>query len=148
LIKWKRRNIPIPEAHVVGLVLGCILQVFFAHKIFQATWIGHGIGWPLIVAGIGLSLWSVLEVREMDIAAPNKLLTSGPYAYSRNPMYVGWMLIYLGISLVANSVWIIGLFPIVAAYIHFVNIRREERTLEQAFEDHYIEYCRRVRRYF
>ena len=138
---------PIPEAHVVGLILGAILQVVFSGRLFQTEWIGHGIGWPLILVGLVLSLWSVIEASEMDISSASMLLTSGPYAISRNPMYVGWTLIYLGIVFAANSVWMIALFPFVVAYIHLVDIRREEQLLERKFGDRYIEYRRRVRRY-
>ena len=144
-LNWS--NVPIPEAHVVGLILGAILQVVFSGRLFQAKWIGYGVGWPLILVGLGLSLWSVIEAREMDISSPKMLLTSGPYAFSRNPMYVGWTLIYLGIVFTANSVWMIALFPLVVAYIHFVDIRKEEKLLERKFGDQYIEYRRRVRRY-
>ena len=49
-------------------------------------------------------------------------------------MYVGWTLIYLGIVFTANSVWMIALFPLVVAYIHFVDIRKEEKLLERKFE--------------
>ena len=83
----------------------------------------------------------------MDIASPNLLLTGGPYAFSRNPMYLGWGLIYLGIGLAVNSAWILALFIPVVAYVHFVDIRKEERRLEEQFGDEYLEYQRRVRRY-
>jgi len=83
----------------------------------------------------------------MNIASPDMLLKGGPYALSRNPMYVGWTLIYIGISFAANSVWTIAMLPIVIIYIHFVDIRREERILEDEFGDEYRRYKRRVRRY-
>jgi protein-S-isoprenylcysteine O-methyltransferase Ste14 len=146
-MRWKWKNIPIPEAHVVGLVLGAIMQAAFSQRLFRLPWIGDAFGWPLILIGIGLSVWSVFEAREMDIESPLMLLTSGPYALSRNPMYVGWSLIYLGIAFAANSVWIIALFPAAFAYIHFVDIPREEQLLQQQFDQKYLEYQKRVRRY-
>jgi len=105
-------------------------------------------GWPLIIFGIGLCTWCVIEAQEMNIANPNILLTSGPYALSRNPMYVGWALIYSGISLVINSVWLLSLLPVVIVYLHFVDIQKEEQLLIDLFGDVYRQYRRRVRRYF
>ena len=105
-------------------------------------------GWPLIIAGCGLCAWSVIEAKEMNITQPNVLLNSGPYAISRNPMYVGWSIIYLGISFVANSVWIFSLLPIVIVYNHYMDIRKEEQMLDEQFGNEYRQYRKRVRRYF
>ena len=145
-MRWS--NIPIPEAHLVGLVIGAILQFFFSNRLFRLLSTGFAVGLPVFLVGIGLCAWSVIEAKEMNITSPNMLLKTGPYALSRNPMYVGWTLIYLGISLTANSVWIIAFLPLVIIYIHFVDIRREEQSLKAEFGDQYLEYQERVRRYF
>jgi protein-S-isoprenylcysteine O-methyltransferase Ste14 len=146
ICKWN--NVPIPEAHLVGLVIGTALHLFYSKTLFQLVWIGHVIGWPFIIIGLGLCTWSVLEAKEMIISAPNLLLTSGPYAFSRNPMYVGWTLIYSGVALTVNSVWIILFLPAVFLYIHFVDIQKEERFLDEQFGEEYRQYQKRVRRYF
>jgi protein-S-isoprenylcysteine O-methyltransferase Ste14 len=146
-VKWRWSNVPVPEACVVGLVLGAILQRLFPARIMPIGWIGHALGWPLIGVGVGLALWAVRAAREMDISTPDTLLTEGPYAISRNPMYVGWILIYMGIALVTNSLWILALLAPVAAYIHFVDVLGEERALEQEFGEAYRAYRQRVRRY-
>lgn len=145
---WKWNNVPIPEAHLVGLVVGTLLHIFISQKLFQLAGSGHVVGWPLIIVGIGLCAWSVIEAKEMNIANPNHLLNSGPYALSRNPMYVGWTLLYAGIAFVINSVWILILLPVVLVFMHFVEIRKEERLLDEKFGDEYRQYRQRVRRYF
>jgi protein-S-isoprenylcysteine O-methyltransferase Ste14 len=132
-MRWKWNNVPIPQAHVIGLVIGAVLHISFSKHLTQLPWLGHVIGWPLILIGISLCAWSVMEAKEMNIANPNRLLKSGPYAFSRNPMYVGWTLIYLGISFASNSFWILSLLPIVLIYIHFVDIRKEEQYLDEQF---------------
>lgn len=147
-MKWKWNNIPIPEAHLVGLIIGTAIHIFLSKPVFQLVWIGHVIGWPIIVIGIGLCAWSVLEAKEMSIATPNILLTSGPYAFSRNPMYVGWTLIYLGVSFVVNSTWITLFLPVVILYIHIMDIRKEEQMLDEQFGEEYRQYRKQVRRYF
>jgi protein-S-isoprenylcysteine O-methyltransferase Ste14 len=146
-MKWKWANVPIPAQHVVGLILGAILQFLLQHQLFAASWIGLATGFPLVLIGVGLWVWSTLKVGEMEIMRPTDLITSGPFSLSRNPMYVGWTIMYLGIGLTANSVWILVLLPLVAALTHFVDVLKEERFLEKEFGDEYAQYKERVRRY-
>jgi protein-S-isoprenylcysteine O-methyltransferase Ste14 len=101
----------------------------------------------LLGIGISLSAWSVLEASATNIESPDKLITSGPYAFSRNPMYVGWDAIYLGVALIVNSVWIIVLFPLVIAAIHYLDVLKEEQHLKEQFGEEYLDYQARVRRY-
>jgi len=143
----KLKNLPIPEAYIFGIVLGVLIHLFFKVNIFNSIWTGHLVGWPLIILGTVLSIWAAIEAGEIDISSPQKLVMSGPYAYSRNPMYAGWSLIYLGITFVLNSLWLIVLFPLVMVYIHFIEIPEEERLLEQKFGSYYREYQNRVRKY-
>jgi protein-S-isoprenylcysteine O-methyltransferase Ste14 len=147
-MRWKWVNVPIPVQHLLGLILGAVLQYVFKHKLFTAPWVGVVIGVPLFASGVGLAVWAVFAAGETEIEKSTELLTSGPYAISRNPMYVAWMLLYLGAGLAANSPWIVVLFPIVAAFTHFFDVSREERFLEEKFGDEYIQYKGHVRRYF
>jgi len=147
-MKWKWSNVPIPIAHVLGLGLGVILQFVFPKTIFQNQWIGYALGLLLIGIGIGLSAWSVLEAGTTNIESPNRLITSGPYSFSRNPMYIGWGSIYLGVALIVNSVWIIALLPLVIIANHFMDVLKEEQLLKEQFGDEYLDYQSRVRRYF
>lgn len=138
---------PIPEVHLVGLVAGIILHLFIPSRLFQRSWVGHAIGWPVLAAGVFVAAWAVKIIEAMDIAAPTKLISTGPYAFSRNPMYIAWTLINLGVALAANTIWVIALLPAVLAVTHFFVIPREERSLEQKFGDEYREYQASVRRY-
>jgi protein-S-isoprenylcysteine O-methyltransferase Ste14 len=61
-------------------------------------------------------------------------------------MYVAWTLIYLGVSLTLNTVWLLSLLPLLAVLIHR-EVKREEHRLVEAFGDEYRTYRRRVRRY-
>ncbi len=141
------KNIPIPEAHIFGIVLGVLLHLFFKVRIFHSVWVGHLAGWPLILLGTGFSFWAVIESGEVDISLPQKLVTNGPYAYGRNPMYVGWSLIYVGIAFAVNSLWLVVFFPPIMIYIHFIEIPKEEMLLERKFGSQYREYRNRVRKY-
>jgi protein-S-isoprenylcysteine O-methyltransferase Ste14 len=116
-------------------------------SVFASPRTGGLLGWPLVLAGAALCWWAVLAAGEMSVAAPNALLTTGPYAFSRNPMYVGWALIYAGIAFAANSLWLLVLLPFIAGYVHIVDIRKEERFLERKFGETYLAYKSRVRPY-
>jgi protein-S-isoprenylcysteine O-methyltransferase Ste14 len=103
---------------------------------------------PALIAGILLAGWSVYEVKEIDIEASDRLITTGPFALSRNPMYVAWSLIYLAIVFLVNSIWLLVLFPLVLVYTHFFVILTEEKLLTGKFGKQYLAYKSRVRRYF
>ena len=145
-LRWL--NIPIPPQHLAGLLLGAYLHFRLSQRLFSMSWIGGLLGLPLTAAGIWISISAAMEAGAMSIESPTKLFTTGPYAHSRNPMYVGWTLLYLGIALAANSVWIIALLSAAIIFTHLVDIRREERMLKDEFSDQYFEYQKRVRRYF
>ncbi|MFI5210728.1 MAG: methyltransferase family protein, partial [Gemmatimonadales bacterium] len=67
--------------------------------------------------------------------------------FSRNPMYVGMTLLYLGIALWANSLWPLLLLPAVLVVMRRGVIAREEAYLERRFGDEYRSYRARVRRW-
>lgn len=141
------KNIPLPEAHIFALILGAVVHVGFTKRIFPPNVAGKLFAGLLILSGTGLVLWAVIAAQTADLSSPRDLITRGPYAYSRNPMYAGWSVLYLGTSLVVNSVWLLGLFPAVWAYSHFVVIKREEKRLQQKFGAEYEAYRNRVPRY-
>jgi protein-S-isoprenylcysteine O-methyltransferase Ste14 len=145
-LKWK--NIPIPEGHLIPLMLGIALQGLFPCRPFKIQWISYGIGVPMLIAGSLLIGWSVHEVRKIDIAAPDQLITTGPYAISRNPMYVAWSLIYLAFVFLVNSIWLLVTFPLVLLYTHFCVILNEEKQLIVILGEQYLEYKSKVKRYF
>ena len=146
-LQIKPENIPVPEIYVIAIILSIVLKIFFPAHIFKFFWIGHVLGWPLSVIGVFISLWAVSEAGQMSIDSPNRLISTGPYAYSRNLMYVGWALIYLGIILILNSLWSLGLLVIVLVYTHFIEIRPEEKFLQKKFGAQYDNYRKNVNRY-
>jgi protein-S-isoprenylcysteine O-methyltransferase Ste14 len=111
-------------------------------------WLRYALGISITLAGIILVAMSVLEVSTIEIEAPKELITTGPYAISRNPMYVAWSLIYVGAIFLVNTKWLLLLFSFVLAFTHYRVILREERELEEQFGNKYREYCKIVRRYF
>ena len=80
------------------------------------------------------------------VARPERLVTTGVYATSRNPMYVGWALLHLGFGLVGGSTWVLGAFPAATWLVHR-QVLHEERDLREAFPDEFARYRAAVPRY-
>ncbi|HJR90215.1 MAG TPA: isoprenylcysteine carboxylmethyltransferase family protein [Aeromicrobium sp.] len=75
------------------------------------------------------------------------IVTDGPYRFSRNPMYVGMTLLYIGVAASTGVMWAFATLPIVLVVIRFHVIAREEAYLSAKFGDSYREYQSRVRRW-
>jgi protein-S-isoprenylcysteine O-methyltransferase Ste14 len=143
---WRWANVPLPEAHLVGLGAGFLIQLLAPGTLPWPFWAGHAFGWPLILAGLWLAAWAVRAAADVDLERPNQLVRRGPYAFSRNPMYVAWTLVYVGIALVANAAWPLLLLPVALLVTHR-GVVREERFLERQFGPAYRTYQTSVRRY-
>lgn len=144
-LRWS--NIPIPEAHLIGLVLGFVIQIFYPLDITSWIWLRYLLGSPGIVMGILFVWWAVWVAAKMNIASPTKVLDDGPYAYSRNPMYLGWTLMIFGIAFIMNNLWILLILFFVVIYTHYFVILKEELFLKEKFGDEYEQYQKKVRRY-
>jgi protein-S-isoprenylcysteine O-methyltransferase Ste14 len=112
----------------------------------------------MVVAGICLVIWLALMLGALvnfrrarativTVRPAAALVTDGPYRYTRNPMYVSLVALYLGITLLVNSLWPVFLLPMVVLVIQQAVIVREERYLAGAFPTEYAEYCERVHRW-
>jgi protein-S-isoprenylcysteine O-methyltransferase Ste14 len=144
IVRWN--NVPLPEGHLGALVAGLVLHKVFPLRVSAPTLLRRVIG-PLFASlGVLLAAWAVVAARDLDVTTPTTVVTRGPYAHTRNPMYLGWTLLYLGIALVAGSRWLLILLPLVLAYTHAA-VLREERYLETRFGRDYRLYRERVRRY-
>jgi len=110
------------------------------------------VGWLLGIGGLLLFVAAISTlVRARTTFLPNResntLVVAGPFALSRNPIYVGFMSIYVGIALVTNIAWPILILPLVWIVMRMYIIAREERYLAAKFGDSYVQYRRRVRRW-
>tara|TARA_R110000772_G_scaffold28740_3_gene72244 strand:- start:1464 stop:1964 length:501 start_codon:yes stop_codon:yes gene_type:complete len=77
----------------------------------------------------------------------NQIVSSGIYQYTRNPMYLGMALFYLGLALLFRSSWALLLWPVAIIVIRTQVIAREERYLAAKFGAEYLDYKARVRRW-
>lgn len=75
------------------------------------------------------------------------IISTGIYAYSRNPIYVAFCLVPIGVGIILNSFWLLCSFLPAALIVYFVAIKKEETYLEQKFGTEYQQYKKRVRRW-
>lgn len=110
------------------------------------------IGAALIAGGMLLALSAQRIFRRIGTPVepwkPSlRLAAAGPYAYTRNPMYVGFVLFAAGLGVALGSLWTLALLIPAALVLHYGVVRREERYLEQKFGDDYRAFKARVPRY-
>ncbi len=115
------------------------------------------IGLPPIAVGMGLVVWAnynLLHVGKIGLAArepmqtPSSLVVVGPYRYSRNPLYLGGLLMMTGLVVVLSSLVVFLGLILVYLIFRYKFIKVEEEKLEEAFGVEYLEYKMRVRRWF
>jgi protein-S-isoprenylcysteine O-methyltransferase Ste14 len=100
----------------------------------------------LIGAGVGVNAWAMSAHGHGDLEHPTRLVTTGPYAYSRNPMYLGWHLIHVGVAVASGSGWVLATLPAAVAYAHG-GIHHEETALARQFGAEFTSYRASVPRY-
>jgi protein-S-isoprenylcysteine O-methyltransferase Ste14 len=111
-----------------------------------------GVGWLLIVGAFAIHASAFRALRRakttmMPHRASEHLVTSGPYSFTRNPIYLANTMIMVGAGLIATIAWFF-LLAIVASFLtQKLAIEREERHLEARFGKKYRDYAKRVRRW-
>ena len=134
-----------------GLLIGGLISWFFPIP-FLPTVLGYAMGGILVVSGLGIIFVANLMMTKANTniepwKPTTALLSTGIYGKSRNPVYAALVMVYLGISFVINSFWLLPPLIPVLIVMHFGVILREERYLEGKFGDDYREYSGRVRRW-
>jgi protein-S-isoprenylcysteine O-methyltransferase Ste14 len=111
--------------------------------------IGYGLG----VVGVLLAAWgTVTLLRAHTTVQLNKgagrLVTHGAFGFRRNPIYMGEVLIFLGLAQATGSIWLAIMAPLFAVAVLVLAILPEERHLEARFGEDYLAYKDRTRRWF
>ena len=145
---------PPPTLFVAGILAGWMLDRYWQALPFSNVAVAGvqtgGIG--LVLAGIVLIAWGMVTFRRARTAilphhGASRLVANGPYRFTRNPMYVGLTIAYLGGAALIDSAWPVIVLPIVLTALVRLVIAREEAYLHDAFGAEYAAYQARVRRW-
>ena len=129
------------------------------HWLLPLPWLSDLLGEFLFAVGVlvvaGAIAIDVAAMRAMKRAKttimPNKgsehLVTSGPFSFTRNPIYLGNTMLMIGAGLIAGILWLILLAPVAAYATSKLAIEREEQHLQSRFGKKYRDYMKKVRRW-
>jgi protein-S-isoprenylcysteine O-methyltransferase Ste14 len=146
--------------HVIALPPFVLVATLASGFALDALWpldlpahvLARPLGAGLVAAGIAVA---VLALRTMmgkgtspDVRRPTAaIVTSGIFALTRNPVYLGMVLLALGMALIAGSLWLVVSTLVLAALLRYGVIAREEDYLERKFGADYLRYKAHVRRW-
>jgi protein-S-isoprenylcysteine O-methyltransferase Ste14 len=131
-----------------GLLLDRALPLPFVPKAVSRI-----AGTSSLLKGVVIFTWAFRTMKgagtNVDVAEPaTSLVASGPYAYSRNPIYLGLALVYGGLATLSRAPITLALLAPLLAVMQRGVVEREERYLERKFGASYVAYKSRVRRWF
>ena len=135
---------------VLGFALDRLLPLPLTHP--ELASIGWTAGGALIALGIAIMAAGIRNFSRADTPVPSNqavraLVTTGIHGWSRNPIYVGMLLLYAGIGIAARSPWVLILALPLSIILRYGVVAREETYLERRFGDAYRDYKARVRRW-
>jgi protein-S-isoprenylcysteine O-methyltransferase Ste14 len=144
-------RVPPPAYYLAGLLAGVALELAFPID-------GPPFFVVLPVALIWGALWLALDGAAMlhfrragtgmvPLNPSTALVTSGPYRFTRNPMYLGMAALYIALAVALGVIWALTLLPLVIAIVDQLVISREEAYLVRKFGQPYCDYMERVRRW-
>jgi protein-S-isoprenylcysteine O-methyltransferase Ste14 len=146
-------HIPVPWVFVLTYLIGAGLDHCVPFELWDRTASSIRVtGYVLLALGVVIAGWSLLIFYRLHTTTvPGKtsssLVTRGPYRFSRNPMYIGLTLAYLGEAGILNHAWPILLLPLIIVYLNWIVIPVEEARLTEAFGADYGQYRAKVRRW-
>ena len=140
-----------PLVYLISIAMGALIQLAAPLPFLPRT-LALPLGASLVVLALGLFAYSVAKFRAAGTPVPARkpttaIVRTGSYRFSRNPIYLAFSLLQLGIAAWANSLWLLATLAGAVALIHFVVIPREEQYLERRFGAQYLDYKASVRRW-
>lgn len=143
---------PVPPVLFLATLIGMVVLhlVVPLETLLSSGW--HWLGAPLIAGGLALNVWADRQFKRAGTAVrptepSTSLVVTGPFAFSRNPMYLGMVCMLLGAAVALGSVTPWLLVPVFAWGVTVRFIAPEERKMESTFGDPYLAYKRKVRRW-
>ena len=146
-------HVPVPWIFVLTYLAGVGLELVRRSSVAAPASPLVGLaGGALFVIGAVIAGWGLMTFRRARTTTvpgerSSRLVTWGPYSFTRNPMYVGLTVAYLGEAGILHHVWPAALLPCVVAYVNWIVIPLEESRLAEVFGAEYAQYQARVRRW-
>jgi protein-S-isoprenylcysteine O-methyltransferase Ste14 len=141
-----------PPVAVGGpLVLGLVVSTTVGDPL-EGSRVTARAGWLLVAAVVAWNGWALVTIARhrtglLPGAPTTTLIDRGPFAVSRNPLYVGLLVGSAGVGLVAGSGWALAALPVEWALLRWGAVVPEERYLAAKFGATYADYAGRVRRW-
>jgi protein-S-isoprenylcysteine O-methyltransferase Ste14 len=135
-------------AVVAGLALNWLVPLPFLPAYVPAAWLGV----MVIVVALALFAWAIVTIIRADSNVPTNrptttIVESGPYRFTRNPIYLGMFLGLVGLAIAFDTLWLLLMLVPFALVIRYAVVAREEAYLDRKFGDVYRGYRSRVRRW-
>lgn len=143
----------IPSLFVVVMVAALSLDVFFPNPVYPPFW-AEEVGILALVLGSIILYWAHVSskiIRKDVVSSENDVnFFVGPYKYVRHPSYLGMVFVGLGISLIMNSVIVLGTTVLFYVCARIVATKEEQHLLHEDshVKHHYSEYSKKVKRFF
>ena len=135
-------------AVIAGLAFNWLVPLPFLPADLPAGWLGA----MVFVLALALVAWAIVTITRAGSNVPTNLPTttivkSGPYRFTRNPIYLGMFLGLIGLAIAFDNLWLLMMLVPFALVIRYGVVAREEAYLERKFGDVYRGYGSRVRRW-
>lgn len=141
-----------PLILLLSLLVALIFSFYLPlYRINNSAYQGFGYGFVLV--GLILDFWSLLEFRKakttiVPSGKPTTLIKGGPFAFSRNAIYLGYVLILVGLAIIIQSVSAFIAPVLMFLAMNIFTIPEEEKILSDEFGAEYYAYKEKVRRWF
>lgn len=151
--KYFKGIIPPPIVFFTFLFIGFVVHWFFPVNFIVHKWsIRLFIGIPMIILSgiIAFTAFKFMKKNETDIIfnkPTTKIIRTGPFRYTRNPLYLSLLLAFGSIAIFINSSWLLALLVLLFIVFNFGIVVWEERYLEECFKEEYLQYKKNVRRW-
>ena len=139
-----------PIVYLASILAGFGLNTVWPVEVFPRAI--KSLGGLLTVLAVALFVLSVREFRRARTPIRTRkpvtaVIRTGPYRFSRNPIYLSFTLLQLGLGTWANSAWVVGMLIPTLVLMSYGVIAREERHMAQKFGEEYLRYTAAVRRW-
>ena len=140
-----------PFVYLCAIVLGLLLHFALPVRLVSRA-VSEPLGGTAVLVAVAVFVHAVRTFRTAGTPVPGNrptttIVRTGPYRWSRNPIYLAFSLLQLGLAFWVNSPWLLVTLIPAVALMSFVVIAREERYLENRFPSEYSAYKASVRRW-